>query len=155
VAAYRFIVKPSVVQDVLSRGLVFRHELVHVALGMSDDRSPVWLAEGAAEYVARSTWPIHQRRFVAAQQLRGVRPVALEATSGFYQGDPGRNYALAALVCDYVATTRGAPVLWALVGDFSGASGSAQGGSEEVVRRRLGLSTRELSAQALAWARAS
>ena len=57
VAAYRFAVNPTVVGDVLARGLVFRHELAHVALGAADDRSPVWLMEGAAEYVARSTIP--------------------------------------------------------------------------------------------------
>ena len=61
------------------------------------------------------------------------------------------NYALAALVCDYVAVTRGEDELWGLVRAFSGAAGSA----EDVVRRDLGVSTRELTAQALAWARAA
>jgi hypothetical protein len=151
VAAYRIIVNPSVVQDVLSRGLVFRHELVHVALATSDDASPVWLAEGAAEYVARTTYPVAQRRLIAAQQLVGVRPHTLETGQLFYQRDPGRNYALAALVCDYLASTRGEEVLWDLMRSF--ATGSA-GGAEGVVEREVGLSTQELSARALAWARA-
>jgi hypothetical protein len=153
VAAYRIIVNPSVVQDVLSRGLVFRHELVHVALATADDASPVWLAEGAAEYVARSTYPVAQRRLIAAQQLVGVRPHTLETGQLFYQRDPGRSYALAALVCDYLASTRGEDVLWDLMGAFD--PGSTAGGAEGVVDRELGLSTRELSARALAWARAS
>lgn len=155
VAAYRIIVNPSVVQDVLSRSLVFRHELVHVALGTSDDRSPVWLAEGVAEYVARSTYPIDQRRLIAAQQLVGVTPHELDSGSLFYQRDPGRNYALAALVCDYLATTRGEKTLWDLVRAFETARVPTSSGPEGVTRRELGMSTRDLTGLALAWARAA
>jgi hypothetical protein len=151
VAAYRIIVNPTIVSDVLSRSLVFRHELVHVALGTSDDRSPVWLVEGAAQYVARSTYPVEQRRLIAARQLLGVEPRALEATRGFYERDQGVNYALAALVCDYVAATRGEDAIWDLVRTFQGGAG----GAEEVVSRELGASTYELSRQALAWARSA
>lgn len=149
VAAYRFLVNPSVVGDVLSRSLVFRHELVHVALATSDDRAPVWLAEGAAEYVARSTLTPDERRRIAVQELgtRGSR--TLEPGPGFYTRDPHLNYALASLVCDYVAATRGEAALW----DLIRATDRSAARSDVVVRRRLGLSTDELSAQALAWAR--
>ena len=85
VAAYRFAVNPTVVGDVLSRGLVFRHELVHVALGASDDRSPVWLMEGAAEYVARSTIPADERRRSAAYQLGATTARTLEPSRRFYR----------------------------------------------------------------------
>ena len=81
VAAYRFAVNPTVVGDVLSRGLVFRHELAHVALGATDDRSPVWLMEGAAEYVARSTMPVDERRRIAAYQL-GATTAARSSRAG-------------------------------------------------------------------------
>lgn len=152
VAAYRFLVNPSVVGDVLSRGQVFRHELVHVALGTSADRSPVWLAEGAAEYVARSTLPVDLRRRVAAQRLAATPGHTLEASGRFYTRDPALNYELAALVCDYVATTRGGDALWGLVRTFRTARNGSWADSESVVRRELGLSTRELSDRALAWA---
>lgn len=155
VAAYRIIVNPSVVQDVLSRSLVFRHELVHVALGTSDDRSPVWLAEGVAEYVARSTYPVDQRRLIAAQQLAGVTPHELDSGSLFYRRDPGRNYVLAALVCDYLATTRGEKTLWDLVRAFETARVPTSSGPDSVTRRELGMSTRDLTGLALAWARAA
>lgn len=153
VAAYRFLVNPTVTRDVLTRGHLFRHELVHVALGTTDDRSPTWLAEGVAEYVAGSTTPLEQRRDLAAYLLASAPPRTLEPTQRFYTRDPGQSYALAGLVCDYLATTRGADVLWDLVRTFRTASFASWADSEDVVRRELGLSTKELSARALAWAR--
>ncbi len=155
VAAYRFAVNPTVVGDVLARGLVFRHELAHVALGATDDRSPVWLMEGAAEYVARSTIPVAERRRIAAYQLGGTSARTLEPTRTFYTGDPTSSYNLAAVVCDYIATTRGETALWDLVRTFRTARFFSWAQTEDVVRRELGLSTKELSAQALAWARAA
>ena len=154
VAAYRFAVNPTVVGDVLSRGLVFRHELVHVALGAADDRSPVWLMEGAAEYVARSTLPVDERRRIATYQLGATTGRALEPTRRFYAGDPALSYNLAALACDYLATTRGEAALWDLVRTFRTARVFSAAQTEDVVRRELGLSTKELTTQALAWARA-
>lgn len=153
VAAYRFIVNPSVVGDVITRGEVFRHELTHVALGTSDDRSPVWLVEGVAEYVARSTYPVDVRRMISAVRLGAASGRTLEVGQGFYTRDPAVNYELAALVCDYVASTRGEPVLWDLVGSFRTARVGAS--AERVVRQALGVSTKELTEQALAWARSA
>ena len=155
VAAYRFMVNPTVVGDVISRGLVFRHELVHVALADSDDRSPVWLVEGVAEYVARSTMPVDQRRRIAAFELGSMRGRTLAPDRRFYTRDAARNYGLAAVVCDFLAATRGEDVLWDLVRAFRTARLSTWAESEGVVRRELGLSTRQLSEQALAWARAA
>ena len=72
-----------------------------------------------------------------------------------YTGDPTLSYNLAALVCDYVATTRGEAALWDLVRTFRTARFFSWAQTEDVVRRELGLSTVELTAQALAWARAA
>lgn len=155
VAAYRFLVNPNVVGDVLSRGRVFRHELVHVALGISDDHAPVWLAEGTAEYVARSTLAVDDRRRIAAGQLGSAPATPLEPSQRFYTRDPALNYNLAALVCDYLATTRGEGVLWDLIRTFRAARSSTWAESEDFVRLELGLSTTELAAEALAWARAT
>lgn len=155
VAAYRFLANPSVVGDVLSRGHVFRHELAHVALGGIDVGSPVWLAEGAAEYVAGSTLPVELRRRAAAQRLTGATGRTLESGQRFYTGDPSVSYPLAGLVCDYLATTRGEKALWDLVRAFGAVRYSTGAGAEDVLRRELGLSSEELSAQALAWARSA
>ncbi len=155
VAAYRFVVNPNTIGDVLSRSQVFRHELVHVALGTTDDRAPVWLVEGAAEYVARTTLPVDVRRQVAAQRLFLVEGRALEPSGRFYTRDPALNYELGALVCDYLASTRGEQALWDLVRTFRTARFSMWAESERIVRHELGLSTKELSEQALAWARSA
>lgn len=153
VAAHRFLVNPTVTRDVISRGHLFRHELVHVALGTTDDRSPTWLVEGVAEYVAGSTYAVDQRRYIAAYGLVSAKARRLEPTQRFYTRKADLNYALAGLVCDYIATTRGADVLWDLVRTFRTSRISSWAESEDLVRRELGLSTRELSAEALVWAR--
>lgn len=155
VAGYRFMVNPAHVGDPLSRGIVFRHELVHVALAGSDGRSPIWLREGIAEYVARSVLPLEVRRRAAATQLAGVQPRRLEPTGRFHTRDPRTNYALAAVVCDHLATTRGEDVLWDLVATFRTADYTMYVETESIVRRQLGLPTRDLAAAALAWARAA
>ena len=155
VAAYRFLLNPDVVQDVVSRSLVFRHELVHVALGTTDDWAPTWLVEGAAEYVARSPYPELRRRVFASQELAGVQAPRLETSRKFYQRDPARNYALAALVCDYLASTRGEATLWDLLRAFQAARPTSAVEADDVLLRELGISNPELSAQALAWARSA
>lgn len=155
VAAYRFLVNPTVTRDVITRTHLFRHELAHVALGTTDDRSPTWLVEGVAEYVAASVHPVVERRLVAAYQLASATPRPLEASRRFYTRDATLNYALGGLVCDYIASTRGEAALWDLVRTFQAARFSSWAQSEDVVRRELGFSTRELSAQALAWARSA
>jgi len=155
VAAYRFVVNPSVVGDVLERGQVFRHELVHVAFGTSDDRSPTWLVEGVAEYIARTPYPVDERRRFAAAVLFAAQPHTLEPTRRFYSRDAVANYELSALVCDYLASTRGEQVLWDLVRTFQSEDFGMWAATDDVVRRELGSSTRELSRQALAWARSA
>ena len=120
----------------------------------ADDRSRLWLVEGVAQYVARSTLPVDDRRRIAALELGGAADRTLEASRRFYTRDPLVNYALAALVCDYLATTRGEAVLWDLVPHLPRRRGSPRGRSPRTsCERELGLSTGELSAQALAWAR--
>ena len=57
-----------------------RHELTHVALGENDDRVPVWLAEGIAEWVSVQPLPEDQRvvsgAAVAAAQAGDVELAA-------------------------------------------------------------------------------
>ena len=153
VAAFRFMVNPAHVGDPVERDVVFRHELVHVALAGSDRRSPKWLSEGVAEYVGRSVLPLDIRRRVAVEQVGSVRPRALEPSQRFYTRRPAVNYGLAALVCDYLATTRGEDVLWDLVRTFRTSRYTLWPETEAITRRELGSSTRDLVAAAQAWAR--
>jgi hypothetical protein len=147
VAAYRFIVNPTVVGDVLSRGQVFRHELTHVALGPTTGRVPLWLTEGVAQYVARSTYTVEQRRLIAAREMLGADRAALEETRRFYGPNASANYALAGLVCDYIAMTRGEEALWELVRALSSPAGS----TDDVLLAELGLTKPQLRDQAMTW----
>ncbi len=156
VAAYRFAVNPRHTDAGVERRLLFRHELVHVAMATDDDASPRWLVEGAAEFVARAAeWDVTIRRRIAAEQLTGVSPAPLAIGRDFYQVDPDVNYAVANLVCDYLASTRGEGVLWDLMRAFRREEAVFAGDVEDVVRAELGLSTSELSAEALVWARSA
>jgi hypothetical protein len=156
VAAYRFSVNPSATTVGIQRDLLFRHELVHVALGRLDDSSPTWLREGVAEHVARAvsftTW---QRQRIAATNLEGRNPTLV--TSGrFYQRNPTVNYEMAALVTDYLVTTRGAEALWKLMRTLRDDDSLVnQADVEAAVEKELRISTEELSTQALAWARSA
>jgi hypothetical protein len=99
--------------------------------------------------------PVDERRRIAAYQLAAASARTLEPTRSFYRGDPTLSYNLAAVVCDYIATTRGEAALWDLVRAFRTARIFSAAQTEGVVRRELGLSTEDLSAQSLAWARSA
>jgi hypothetical protein len=153
--AYRFIVNPRHVEDPLARDMVFRHELVHVALAGTDGRSPAWLREGVAEYVARSVLPMDHRRLIAANQLVGIQPRVLDPSRRHYTRQPEISYPLSALACDYLASTRGEQVLWELMRTYRTADFSLWTETEAIARRELGMTTLELTVAALAWARAA
>jgi hypothetical protein len=156
VAAYRFAVNPVHTDGDGWRGILFRHELVHVGLGTFDDRSPTWLVEGAAEQVAYATdHPSTFRRRYLAEQLGDLTPRSLSTGLDFYQVDADRNYRLAHLVCDYLVDTRGEDVLWDLMRSFDEQEALLPGDAEDLVRAELGLSTKEIVTEALAWARAA
>jgi hypothetical protein len=158
VAAYRFSVNPASTQTSAQRGFLFRHELVHVALGELDDSSPRWLVEGSAEYVARAAeLSEYQRRAVAAANLAGRDPAKLARRSRFfYTRSPADNYEMAALVCDYLATTRGRDTLWDLMRMLRDDEDLVNMADVDVaLTAELGVSQRELYTQALAWARAA
>jgi hypothetical protein len=154
VAAYRFAVNPDSTGSGADRELLFRHELVHVALGDRDDWSPTWLTEGTAEYVARrAAYGVVARKAIAQQLLGGRDGAALEVGRDFYQGDAALNYEIAALVCDYLADTRGQDVLWDLMDAFDGKRNlSTAGDVDDLVRRELGVTSEQLRDEALAWA---
>lgn len=156
VAAYRFSVNPAHTGSELERDILFRHELVHVALSDLDDSSPTWLVEGAAEYVARAVeFSEAARRAISATNLEGRDPAELaRTTDNFYTRNPRDNYEMAALVCDYLSATRGQDELWRLMrmlrDDKSLVNMADVTASLET---ELGTSTRGLFAEALAWAR--
>ncbi|WP_159081346.1 DcrB/PsbP domain-containing protein [Nocardioides sediminis] len=153
VASYRFMVNPDVAESYWQRPFLFRHELVHVALGGSDAASPVWLREGIAEQVSRSVLPTSDRRRIAAIALSRARPgLRLEPGVDFYRRVPALHYELAAVACDFLATTQGREVLWELRDAFAAEPASSAAQVSAVVRRVTGLGTGELAARARIWA---
>ncbi|WP_374456382.1 hypothetical protein [Nocardioides sp.] len=155
VAAYRFAVNPAHTGSGFERDLLFRHELAHVALGDRDDWSPAWLVEGTAEYVARAaTYDVAQRKVEAMGRLEGRPGLQLRMGQDFYtRGETWLNYELAALVCDYLASTRGPEAVWSLMDAFDGRQFASLAEAEAFVRRQLGLTPAQLRTAALAWAR--
>ena len=133
-AAYRFMVNPDLVGGVIGRGKVFRQEIVHVALGVTDDRGTAVAVGGHAEYVGRSALPVEVRRGWRRNGWRGPPRAVLEASQRLLRGRRALNYGLAGLVCDYLATTRGEDVLWGLLNAFG--SSSLAAGPEAVVPGR-------------------
>lgn len=157
VAAYRFVVNPEVAHNGLQREFLLRHELTHIALGVRDDQSPVWLVEGAAGYVERSALAPEQQRYLAAYSLAGLGSTvpALGNGSDFYRNAEVQ-YALAAAACSYLVSTRGPDVLWRLMDAFTEESGALGAGmsaeaADDLLVREIGLDNAELTQAALRW----
>jgi hypothetical protein len=155
VASSRFAVNPTNT-DTSSRSLVFRHELVHVALGDLDESSPTWLVEGAAESVARTVYTVESLQAQARLVLSDIKARPLATGRDFYQVRPNQNYELGALVCTYLINTRGRETLWTLMRAFDQAVKHhdivAAGDIDTVTKKVLGLTTKELEVAALDWA---
>ena len=153
VASYRFMVDSDIAASVLRRGFVFRHELVHVALGGVDDHSPTWLTEGVAEYASRAGLPLATRQQITRQVLAGAggAPLALRSGADFYGRHSAVNYELSNLVCDYLATTRGRQVLFDLLDAFAATRILTTADVERVLGRQLGTDSRGLTQAALDW----
>lgn len=146
VASTRIVLNPRMVgRDGPERDRLVRHELTHVAVGSHDDRAPVWLGEGLAEWVSvRPLAP--QDRLVApgavAAAERGL--VDLPANDAFNDADAGVHYATAWWACEYLAATFGAPVLWSLL-DAMDAPGADP---DRVLHDVVGLGSRALARKA-------
>ena len=155
VAAYRFMVNPNLIGDVLSRG---RGVPPRAGARRARHRGrplPRLVGRGRSGVRRPHDAP---RRLPAADRGRAAVPdrgAHARAQRSVLHPRPALNYELASLVCDYLATTRGEDALWGLVRTFRTARFSAWAETEGIVRRELGMSTRELSRQALAWARAA
>jgi hypothetical protein len=122
VAATRVVLNPRILEvPDASRDRLVRHELVHVALGERDDRIPVWLSEGLAEYFSVQTLPPAER-LVSGEALAAARrrPAALPEGETFNGPDSQANYGIAWWVCEAIAETWGEPMLWRLVEELDG-----------------------------------
>ena len=146
VAATRVVLNPRMLDhSAAERDRLVRHEVTHVAIGAHDDRAPVWLSEGLAEYVSvRPLAPqdrtINPAAVVAARN--GITAMPDDAT--FNDGDPAVHYATAWWSCEYVAKAFGEATLW----DLLDAMDQPGADPDRVLHGRLGLTSQQLAEKA-------
>ncbi len=149
-AATRVVLSPRMLaRPGRERDRLVRHELTHVALGAHDDRAPVWLSEGLAEYVSvRPLAP--EDRAVPARVLRAARQgvSGLPEDASFNDADADEHYALAWWACEYLSASYGESVLWGLLDAFDNASAGSASAPDQVLRDRLGIGSRALARRA-------
>jgi len=124
VASTRFVLNPRLLgADPDARDRLIRHELVHVALGSSDDGIPVWLSEGLAEYLSVRTLPPSER-VISGEALDAARAglTELPDTGTFNETDSLANYGVSWWVCEAIAEAYGEQMLWTLVEELDGVS---------------------------------
>lgn len=122
VASTRFVLSPRLLAtDPASRDRLIHHELVHVALGSRDDRIPVWLSEGLAEYLSVQTLPSSER-VIAGEALDAARRGVSALPDGelFNGPDSHANYGVSWWVCEEIVDTYGEAMLWTLVEELAG-----------------------------------
>lgn len=149
-ASVRFMLHPRMLdRDEPRRDRLIRHELTHVAIAERDDRVPIWLAEGIAEWVSVRDVPRDER--VIARE-------AVEMAQGGLTGLPGdadfnaehtsAKYGIAWWACEVVADRYGPDRLWALLAEMGEGDGTSEGEQDEVLQRVVGMTGAELAALA-------
>jgi hypothetical protein len=106
--------------------MTLTHEFIHVATGpYTTQRTPTWLVEGIAEYVAWDTGKLPGSDIHYWLNRYGF-PTALPDDDGFYDGGY-RNYLHSALACRYIASKYGKAKLLALYHYFEQHADQASG----------------------------
>lgn len=145
IASMRFVLNPRLLsEDGTARDRLIRHELTHVAVGRLDDRIPVWLSEGLAEYVSVQPIP-PQDRVISGEALQAARRgfTALPDDATFNGADAAANYGEAWWACEAIADGYGVHMLWSLADDLAGAPDP-----DAALKVLLGISARRLARKA-------
>jgi hypothetical protein len=153
VAGIRFTLLPtSLHAGAVFLGRIIRHELTHVALGDRDDGTPVWFAEGIAEYMGARDIPQDERRIATVALARARAGVTgMPASRGFNGADQAWHYALSWMACDYIAATRGEARLWQLMDALhNGGAGTTDDQQDAVLQSVIGLDSVQLAHRAAA-----
>lgn len=151
VVGQRLVLLPNALQgeaDFLDR--ITRHELVHAALADSDDRVPLWVAEGVAEWVAAASLPPDRRRIAAVAVTRAQADVnQLPASASFNGPDQAWNYALAWMAIDWIAAKHGEAAVWDLVAALhNDGRGTTDDQQDAVLQDVIGVDSRGLARHA-------
>lgn len=146
-ASMRFLLHPALLKrDGMTIGRVVRHELAHVALARRHWRTPVWLREGIAEYVALQgptplTWYPHPP--VLRRAERGA--AELPSSTVFNTIDQEWHYVLALAACEEVVERFGESRLWELLRVMNAGRGTSDEGQDRVLRKVLGVDGAQLA----------
>ena len=145
-AGTRFVLHPRMLGAVgAERDRLVRHEIAHVAVGERDDRAPVWLSEGIAEYVSVQPMAPEERRLVtsavgaAAAGFRG-----LPQDEDFNASDSSVNYAVSWWAVESLARRFGPDAPFALLD----AAAAGEAGISRLLGQMFGTRPRELAADA-------
>jgi len=146
----RFVLHPRMLDEAgRARDRLVRHELTHVAIGAADDRAPLWLSEGLAEYVSVQALP-PERRTISEAAIDAARAGVTEMPPDDSFNDartPGRasaNYGIAWFACEYLAASYGEVTLWQVL-DALNEEGADP---DHVLLTRLRLNVRTLARKA-------
>ncbi|HET6166255.1 MAG TPA: hypothetical protein VFE07_05460 [Marmoricola sp.] len=153
VAGIRFTLLPSSLHaGQVFLGRIIRHELTHVALGDRDDGTPVWFAEGVAEYMGARDIPQDERRIATVALARARAGVnRMPASRGFNGDDQAWHYALSWMACDYIAATQGEARLWELMDALhNGGAGTPDDQQDPVLQSVIGINSAQLARRAAA-----
>lgn len=147
VASTRFLLHPRMLEsgpDQLAR--LVRHELTHIALGVRDDRAPVWLSEGLAEWVSVQPVPPSQRvvsgAALAAAQGGDLR---LPRNHAFNGPAAAVNYGVSWWACQTIVDMYGESMLWTLLDRLADTPAQQQ---EEVLEAMVGMDEERLADEA-------
>lgn len=152
IASYRVVLNPSMLSaEPLALRRLLTHELSHVALRERDDKVPVWLTEGIAEWVSVQGLRPQQVRISEAVVRRAQRrgADALPASADFNAADSEWNYALSWWAAEWIARNRGSQALWSLLEAMREPRGGTDDAEQErILKREAGVYSRQLAVRA-------
>jgi hypothetical protein len=128
-----------------SRDRLLRHEMVHVAVGEHDDRAPLWLSEGIAEYLSvQSLAPEDRTLSRAAVRAARTGLHALPADDAFTGLAHEASYGISWWACEALVASYGELALWQLLDAYAAAPADAG----TVLAETLGIDEPTLAAKA-------
>ncbi len=132
-----------------SRDRLLRHEMVHVAVGEHDDRAPLWLSEGVAEYLSvRSLAPEDRTLSRAAVRAARAGLRALPADDAFTGPAHEASYGISWWACEALVASYGELALWQLLDAYAAAPAGAGTVLADTLVDTLGIEEPALAAKA-------
>ena len=149
-ASVRFMLHPRMLgRDEPRRDRLIRHELTHVAIADRDDRVPIWLAEGIAEWVSVRDVPRDERVISRdAVEMAQAGLTSLPADADFNAEHTAANYGIAWWACEVVADRFGPERLWALLTEMGAGDGTSEREQDDVLQHVIGMTGAQLAAAA-------